>query len=350
MDNEKRKYEEWDSVKEMYPELEYSDFIRFQGLIDNPYVYEMIYSIYNDKKGFSKEVIECELENFTSSVFRLEGIIRNNLSGRIQFRNKSLTSKLGDLNNLLTNMENRQLFKRFLKDTDKEIEDIYDEIKKYSISGKKIFKKIKKPVNFELKHNEKIYDNLVKHAIFSTDNIFNIYYDKYSVKNKDYMEIEEIKLLNKIKDMYSSGKINSSLAKNIVDNYSKIKDAYVEIKYCNEVVSLLEEIDSMLKNEKLSYDNVLNYINNLIDRYRSESLSNKAFISGFKIDEVAIENKLTNNNVHTKIYEDYLKYRAGLTTKDEYLSFSDYAKKYYNLDINEKTTSNKEVKSVKKAR
>ena len=242
MYNEKRKYEEWDSVKEMYPGMEYSDFIRFQGLIDNPYVYEMVYSIYNNRKSFSKEVVEGELEDFTSSVFRLEGIIRNNLSSRIQFRNKSLTKKLGELNNLLTNMENRQLFKRFLKDTGKETEDIYDEIKKYSISGKKIFRKIRKPISFELKHNEKIYDNLVKFAIFSTDNIFNIYYDKYSGNDKVYKEMEEIKILNKIKDMYSSGKINSSLAKYIVDNYSKIKDAYVEIRYSNEVIDLLEKV------------------------------------------------------------------------------------------------------------
>lgn len=350
MDNEKRKYEEWDSVKEMYPEIEYSDFIRFQGLIDNPYVYEMVYSVYNNRKSFSKEVVEGELEDFTSSVFRLEGIIRNNLSSRIQFRNKSLTKKLGELNNLLTNMENRQLFKKFLKDTGKETEDIYDEIKKYSISGKKIFRKIRKPISFELKHNEKIYDNLVKFAIFSTDNIFNIYYDKYSGNDKVYKEMEEIKILNKIKDMYSSGKINSSLAKNIVDNYSKIKDAYVEIRYSNEVIDLLEKVDSMLKEERLSYDNVLKYINNLIDRYRRISLNNKAFISGFKIDEIVNQNKLRNVNTHTKVYKEYLKYRVSLENKDDYLSFSDFIKKYYNLDINEKSTTNKEVKSVKKTR
>ena len=247
-------------------------------------------------------------------------------------------------------MENRQLFKKFLKDTGKETEDIYDEIKKYSISGKKIFRKIRKPISFELKHNEKIYDNLVKFAIFSTDNIFNIYYDKYSGNDKVYKEMEEIKILNKIKDMYSSGKINSSLAKNIVDNYSKIKDAYVEIRYSNEVIDLLEKVDSMLKEERLSYDNVLKYINNLIDRYRRISLNNKAFISGFKIDEIVNQNKLRNVNTHTKVYKEYLKYRVSLENKDDYLSFSDFIKKYYNLDINEKSTTNKEVKSVKKTR
>ena len=106
----------------------------------------------------------------------------------------------------------------------------------------------------------------------------------------------------------------------------------------------------MLKEERLSYDNVLKYINNLIDRYRRISLNNKAFISGFKIDEIVNQNKLRNVNTHTKVYKEYLKYRVSLEDKDDYLSFSDFIKKYYNLDINEKANTNKEVKSVKKTR
>lgn len=350
--NDKKKgFEDWDSVKEIYPDLKYDDFTRFQGLIDNPYIYEMMYSIYNDKKLFSDDIVNGQLQELTFSVFKLESIIRNNFSSRITFRNKKTIKLLGQLNGLLGNMEGRQLFRMFMKDTGKENEDIYDEIKKCTASGRRFFKSVRGPLNFNIKHCEKVFDKLVKDAIFTTDNVFNIYYGKYEEKNNNYDTIPGIKHINQIMDFYSRKRLyDNPLVQNIVNNYSKIKNAIVEIKYCDEVVKLIDGLKLSLEKENNNYDNAIKYLDTLLNRYKDELTRNQNFVDYFKMSEVLSEvvtQDMKNVDRNSLIYKEYLIYRAGLEDKTNYMPFSEFAKQKYNRKSVDNSVVN-ESEKVKK--